>query len=228
MQSAKGLSHWDRNGYGDDVSFSNPPDPYQGFGRVTLETALPLSTSTSGNNLFVLDHLTIASYEVIRMQVDLQAGSDLVATLAWYDPPNWSGAGKQLLHDLDLEVYSLADPTNSRVFPNNLAWPDQDNNIEKINLQNAQLNTPGTYVIQVSAGVLTEASSQSFALVANLNGILRNVTSSAPAAASLHKETSSFELDMDGWTTPASGFAFMRESDGTASSNTGPSTAADE
>ena len=40
-------------------------------------------------------------------------------------------------------------------------------------------------------------------------------------------DTSSFESDLDGWITPVNNLPFTRDSSGTFSNNTGPSTGAD-
>ena len=60
VQSAKGLDHWDRGG-GSKQYFSDPPDPFQGFGRVTLASALPVGNNNNRTKLFVLDHQSISS-----------------------------------------------------------------------------------------------------------------------------------------------------------------------
>ena len=82
-------------------------------------------------------------------------------TLAWIDPPNAFTARKQLLHDLDLRV---VDPQGRVHHPNGLPGPDERNNVEKVVIHEPQ---PGAvYLLVVTAGELTEAPNQTYALVA--------------------------------------------------------------
>lgn len=98
---------------------SSEPDESRGFGRVHLAPGMPLGGGTPENPraLFVADavaHNTSTSELAATdypFRVDCAAGVDFRATLSWIDPPASALSAVQLLHDLDLAVFS---PTGVR------------------------------------------------------------------------------------------------------------------
>lgn len=115
---------------------SSEPDKVRGFGRVHLEPGMPLAGGAGNPHaLFVTDavahntstpELTATDYP---FRVDCGAGLDLRATLSWIDPPSSALSAVQLLHDLDLAVFS---PTGVRYTMWHSGDADSVNVIERI------------------------------------------------------------------------------------------------
>ena len=182
INGATALAEWDTTDDQDDdpnnIPLKHPPDYKQGFGRVQLNTVLPLGTTSF--DLFVSDRQTISTnathnltYHVTDSSVAFQA------TLTWFDPAASTTATKQLLHDLDLLVVdsegTVHTPngnwtntnTSGRSDPYGTASYDENNNVEKVHIGKPKT---GGYTITVSAGVLTEADTQEYALALTAGG----------------------------------------------------------
>ena len=146
------------------VSLQTPPDDYQGFGRVALNTSLPTeiygpfgsfadddgNKSFAGRALFVDDNATLGSGQERHYSwATFDSTVPLSITLSWYDPPNVVAAAKQLLHDLNLRVY---DAAQDRVYyPNGLDEPDEVNTVEKVG--GAVVRWCGGAVVQYGTGL---------------------------------------------------------------------------
>ena len=94
--------------YEDDSTLSkdlkSPPDSYQGYGRITLATVLPLP-GVNTFDLFVADQVTISSSSTMFVEIIVQDSSTpFKVTLSWYDPPQMGRPARALLHNLDLIV----------------------------------------------------------------------------------------------------------------------------
>jgi len=151
-----------------------PPDNQQGFGRLDLSLSLLSSSSTPANGglgLWCSDDESVASSdENTYYFYVVSSGQPLTVTLAWTDPPNSVGASKQLLHDLDLTVHH--ESSGDVFYSNgNLGTADQDevNTVEKVAVASP---ATGSYAIKVKASVLTQSTSQAFALVITGGGYL--------------------------------------------------------
>ncbi|HZA84253.1 MAG TPA: S8 family serine peptidase, partial [Actinomycetes bacterium] len=79
------------------------PSAGQGFGRVTLDSALHFEGER--RNLLVADHPPdLETGGVAEFGIDTAPGEPLALTLAWTDPASGLAAGPTLVNDLDLEV----------------------------------------------------------------------------------------------------------------------------
>jgi hypothetical protein len=171
------MSKWDAaTSSGDSVpqTLGAPPDNQQGFGRLDLSLSLLSSSSTPANGglgLWCSDDESVASSdENTYYFYVVSSGQPLTVTLAWTDPPNSVGASKQLLHDLDLTVHH--ESSGDVFYSNgNLGTADQDevNTVEKVAVASP---ATGSYAIKVKASVLTQSTSQAFALVITGGGYL--------------------------------------------------------
>ncbi|TFJ84083.1 hypothetical protein NSK_004556 [Nannochloropsis salina CCMP1776] len=149
------------------VALYHPPDLAQGHGRIKIDAVLDFYGHFS---LFFADKQSLASGKSRTYYFQIAAASNassvpLQVTLCWIDPPNSFTAQKQLLHDLDLHVL---DPSGVRFYPNGLPGPDSKNNVEKIVV--VEPLPGGVYTLVVTAGELSEAEEQLYALVATGDG----------------------------------------------------------
>ena len=107
------------HGGGDkDHALGEPPDNYQGWGRLDLSGILSL-TNIYRFDLFVDDLVKISDGSTIIYNVQIPPSSmiSLIATIAWYDPPNTDGTTQRaLLQDLDLVAVS---PSENKLYSNN-------------------------------------------------------------------------------------------------------------
>jgi hypothetical protein len=161
------------------IPLSNPPDTYQGYGRMDLMNILPLASyQTSNLQLFVEDN-TLHQLTERRYFISFSGQSSLPfkVTLSWYDPPNREFVAQVVLNDLDLV---LTDPNGNQFYGNINsqdgvplmgAHPDELNNNEQITIANPIV---GKWTISVQAKALmnylgagknSSALSQRFALV---------------------------------------------------------------
>lgn len=142
---------------------STEPDGHRGFGRVHLETTMPLN-GEGDRALFVADSstTTLEGYQGHKYFFDLvpNTGIELRATLAWNDPPASSLSPVLLIHDLNLKVMS-PDGTIYRM------WSDRDddrNVIERVIVSESDIATDGRWTVMVSSlGLIHD--DQSYSLV---------------------------------------------------------------
>ena len=141
VNSAVGLAAY--GGY-PDVELGSPPEPYQGFGRIllnsTMPTAPPPDEDVRGTTALWVDDLRALSagsyvkYVWRAHEAFCDGGSDacsarLSVTVTWMDPANVVTADKQLLHDLDLVVYGGG--VGFHHANGGDGW-DEDNNVERV------------------------------------------------------------------------------------------------
>jgi subtilisin family serine protease len=146
------------------VALGNPPDSYQGYGRITLKKVLPLASGKL--DLFVADLVSVGanSFKTYYLHVT-DTSLSVKVTLVWYDPPNINGiSSKALLHDLNLRMVS---PSKQIFYGNGKV--DAINTVEQVTIP-----TPvsGTYQITVSSLALPKASTQTFSLVVTSAGYI--------------------------------------------------------
>lgn len=144
---------------------SSEPDGSRGFGRVHLETVLPLDAA--GNRaLFVVDAADrrIPERKIVEFYFVLEEDTDLElrATLAWLDPPATQESSVQLLNDLDLTVVSPSG-VQYRMWQ---SGADNRNVVERviINAVDIDKDNDGEWKVAVSSAALTTAS-QAYSLV---------------------------------------------------------------
>ncbi|KAK3276892.1 hypothetical protein CYMTET_15065 [Cymbomonas tetramitiformis] len=139
-----------------------PPSIRQGFGRLQLNSSLPLSnTPEPGFNLFLVDKVEVQTGDIKQycVQVDVAAVAELRVTLVWHDYPALTISSKDLVNDLDLVVRSDA---TGEVLGNGGTEADRVNNVERVRV----LSPPvGRFVVEVVAHNIPSPSAQPYALV---------------------------------------------------------------
>lgn len=144
---------------------SSQPDGDRGFGRVHLETVLPLDAS-GDRALFVQDasERSIPERKIVEFYFLLneKTGVDLRATLAWIDPAASEGSSTQLLNDLDLTVVSPSGE-QYRMWS---SGADDRNVVERVIVPSDTIDSDndGEWRVAVSSGSLTTAG-QPYSLV---------------------------------------------------------------
>jgi hypothetical protein len=151
------------------TALGNPPDYYQGFGRITLMKALPLQGTTSFD-LFVDDAVILGAnsqkaYAVKLNKNNVLSGVPITVTVTWYDAPNVDGTtSKALINDLDLKIVA---PNNVMYYPNGKKVKDALNTNEKIVISNPK---KGTYKVTVTSQALPAGGSQKFSIAITSSG----------------------------------------------------------
>lgn len=151
-----------------DADFSlNPiPDHKIGWGRVDLDSVLYFAGDV--RKLYVHDEeMGLTTGEMVSYEVGVESKNrPLRVSLAWTDAPPEMGAAKQLVNNLDLEVY---DPSGVLYAGNNLAdnysvadvTPDAVNIIEIVRIKRP---TAGTWSVRIKAAEVPDGP-QPYALV---------------------------------------------------------------
>lgn len=156
---------------------STEPDGFRGFGRVQLDAGMPLN-GEGAMVLFLLDAADVSIPELTRHEytfnVDASAGLELRVTLSWIDPPTSSLSAVQLIHDLDLAVYS---PSWTRYSMWRTGVVDAVNPNERVIIPSGVVES-GTWTVYVWAKRLTTGT-QSYSLV--VNGAISPVAANATA-----------------------------------------------
>lgn len=166
---------------------SAEPDGLRGFGRIHLETVLPLGGGGS-MGLFVRDSssASLGDYTIDEyfFHLDGSAGLELRATLAWIDPPASSTSSVQLVHDLDLTV-TAPTGTAYRMWS---TGEDDRNVIERV-IVPAEIigQVGGTWVVAVSSAGVTDTQPYSLVVTGPFNdesgaATTRTYSSSLPRA----------------------------------------------
>lgn len=142
------------------------PNGLRGFGRVHLEPGMPLR-GEGATALFVADSGTTSTSELTLTEysfdADGSAGLELRATLCWIDPATAALSAVQLIHDLDLAVYSPGGVRYSMWASGDV---DAANNNERVIVPAEDVEAdPGTWAVRVWAKRLVASSAQSYSLV---------------------------------------------------------------
>jgi hypothetical protein len=178
----------------------NPPDIYQGYGRINLSSVLPLKVNRAASFYLYVDQNFVSSFTERQYLVTIKDPSlPLKVTLSWYDPPNEAFSARVVLHDLDLIVEDPdgivyygndgADSHGQAVEPDGYKR-DEINNNEQITIRDsASLSKPGNWLIRVQAKILTESSGQNFALVVTIqDGVIKENSQSGEGPKALPPE----------------------------------------
>lgn len=161
---------------GQSIALGLPPDNYQGFGRLQLDTFLPLKPQDPVV-LFVRDAVPLAEEEThtYKFTVPDTRTSTLKpfhVTLTWTDPTVPASAGAIVLHDLDLRLSRWLGSTVETYFPNGLTnIPDRINSVEKVVLY---APIPGdVYTVTVTGTSISTTQYQNYSLaVAGANVVM--------------------------------------------------------
>lgn len=189
LHSGKAVSGYDGNAH---VVLSDPPDVYQGYGRVNLQSILPTVVHTDAPFTLFMDQNSLAELTEKTYAVEVTStGQPLKVTLSWFDPPNEVFAAKYLLHDLDLV---LEDP-QGQVFYGNAQASDGtpalgSHRDELNNNEQVYITAPkkGTWTVRIQAKRLTEASHQDFSVVITAKGVVHPVAAVKPLSPALLEE----------------------------------------
>ncbi len=149
----------------------------QGFGLLDVRRAVEGPEIHDSDQLLILeedDTTPLATGETFQQQVTVGANEGgLKIALVWTDPAGTPGNAKQLVNDLDLVILPPGggayfgnqfdlDGVHSRKFASaNLAFGDEDNNVETVLIKDAPI---GTYTIRV-VGFAVADGPQDYALV---------------------------------------------------------------
>lgn len=157
-----------------EASLNSPPDMYQGFGRVLLSNALPVTGITdSAFDLFV-DEISLETAEEWQYEVTVTDTSiPLKATIAWMDPENSIITMKMLLHDVDLKIVRNSD---GETYWGNNVIQDEVNNVEQVTI-----NTPvaGVYTVHVTGKLIVENPTQDVSVIITSGGSVTDTTNVA-------------------------------------------------
>ena len=97
--------------------FATAPDINFGWGRMFLDNNLYFAGDARRLRSFARRHADgIEDGDVHEYRVEVAAGHEFRATLAWFDPPGIPGAARALVNDLDLEVRFGPDTWRGNVF----------------------------------------------------------------------------------------------------------------
>lgn len=144
---------------------SSNPNSTRGFGRIHMDAGMPLG-GQGDLVLFVADaaktNITELSRQEYLFYVDSDAGLDLRVTISWIDPASTTFSAKQLVHDLDLAVYS---PNGTRYTMWSSGVTDVYNVNERVIVDAADVES-GNWTIWVWAKALGTVS-QNYSLVVN-------------------------------------------------------------
>eukprot|EP00604_Paraphysomonas_vestita_P002812 CAMPEP_0174818882 /NCGR_PEP_ID=MMETSP1107-20130205/1813_1 /TAXON_ID=36770 /ORGANISM="Paraphysomonas vestita, Strain GFlagA" /LENGTH=431 /DNA_ID=CAMNT_0016031437 /DNA_START=818 /DNA_END=2110 /DNA_ORIENTATION=+ len=111
-----------------NAPLSNPPDMYQGFGRVSLQNILPYPGIEDILKIHVVE-ATIGSLNEFSAKVQIgDSTRPFKASLVYMDPQNSVMSTKMVINNLDLIV---EDPFGNTYYGNNLAG-DDINNVEQV------------------------------------------------------------------------------------------------
>jgi len=156
-----------------DLGYPGPDYSY-GFGGVDVQSSVDIIRADDGTGDLIKER-SITTGEVYEAAIIVEDVSQLMVTLAWDDYfGSYTGVGKKLVNDLDLELVS---PSRAVYYPWTLnpsvPWSfankgvDDVNNVEKLEVSAAEV---GTWTVRVRATFLPEPD-QDFSLVTNISGI---------------------------------------------------------
>ncbi|GMU42469.1 MAG: S8 family serine peptidase [Xanthomonadales bacterium] len=174
---------------------STTPGNATGWGRMWLDHSLYFPADARELRMFAREHDTgLASGEMHEYQVQVGAGQEFRATLAWFDPPGTPGAaGTALVNNLDLEVIEGANTYRGNVVGGTGASANSTTggSADTLNpLEQVRLTAPaaGIYTIRVKGTAVpgdgqTGSNRQGYGLAVSMAQCPTLVTA-APAALS--------------------------------------------
>jgi subtilisin family serine protease len=162
-----------------DLSTLPIPNPFFGFGLINIKSVLPFAEAIQRKEqelfqLYVVNRDVVANnrpevlYQLNVTPSPTSGKCWFKTTLVWYDREGSPALSKQLIHDLDLEVFVVNTRTQEKQrYPgNNVPTSDIVNTVEQVTLQNNQLRCDGyeRIIVRVSAKQLYEGT-QTYSLV---------------------------------------------------------------
>eukprot|EP00210_Caulerpa_lentillifera_P000241 g234.t1 len=150
-----------------------PPSTRQGFGRVHLESSIPLQGSEKwkeGWRIQVVDGADLATGQSHKYCVRA-LGGPIRITLVWTDPPASTSSKSSLVNDLDLSVKS-AGLRGIELLGN--GRKDRANNVERVLLD--EMPEGNVAIVVEGHHIVAEYGLQPYALVVqgHFNGILQS------------------------------------------------------
>ena len=162
------------NGYTEaGLPLEPPPSPRQGYGRVYLETSIPVAGSQKwkeGWRLQVIDRATLerdGSHEYCVSAL----GGPIRITLVWTDPPASLEASSVLVNDLDLSVRSAG--LKGRVLLGN-GVQDRVNNVERVQVDDMPKGNLAIVVEATKIGAGYQTQSYALVVQGHFHGILQS------------------------------------------------------
>jgi subtilisin family serine protease len=148
------------------------PNPYSGFGLVSLQRALAFVDSAF--KLFVYDRTAMTQNENHLYCFQVKNMTDFRATLTYYDPPASAASKNILVNDLNLDVFYFLNgsKTSFRIPGNDNFDGDNLNTVE----QSDALNVPSNYTIAVTVHGARVKDVQKYSLV--MTGAVEYMTES--------------------------------------------------
>jgi hypothetical protein len=117
------------------VLLDSPPDGYQGFGRVMVDSVLNVAGSS---DLFVADRILLSDGDVMSYSFNMPPTvgayeGQMTITMTFFEQEAAAFAVAPVFNDVDLLVTAFDANGGATVFyPNNLAGPDTVNTVEKV------------------------------------------------------------------------------------------------
>ena len=147
------------------------PDYCYGFGLLDELNAAKVIASTPEHNLIIRDKVRKAKTKrTASYRFRVTSGTKLLkVALAWIDPPAQPNAMLTLVNDLDLRLYRARGIKEYQPWILNGEEPVEPatygvNNVDNIELVEVENPLAGEWIIEVSAGRLSEGNAQKFAL----------------------------------------------------------------
>eukprot|EP00667_Euglena_gracilis_P001136 EG_transcript_1136 len=160
----------------------------EGHGLINLGRILPFADANNSRRLYVQQSLWLVTgqIQVVCFDVAADVSVGFTATIAWLDTPQMTG---DLACDLDLVVLkpdgSVFLGNGLEYGPDNITFPDDENNVERV-LLSASQTPPGRYTVAVLARRVPAAMPPPFALVVTwAGGDPREGLGACPAPAGL-------------------------------------------
>lgn len=181
LHSGRSMNHRVVNSsYSMDLSAQTIPNIYEGYGRLSLPSILPMVISSQADfDLYIDQSTALGSYTEMTYTVTITSSSTpLKITMAYYDPGNDYFAGRLLNNDLDLVVI---DPNDQVYYGNSLSGSlrDEFNPNEQITISSPIV---GQYTVKVQAKLLMSSLiTQKYAIVITSKGYVSS-KSNSPAA----------------------------------------------
>ncbi|CAM9340391.1 unnamed protein product, partial [Hapterophycus canaliculatus] len=135
MVVASGTAMASYDGSEGPTTLGSPPDGFQGFGRVLLDSVLNVGGSV---DLYVEDwvdmtHDEVHTYSISMDEVSSSAfDGDMKVTMVWMEPAAYASSVAPVFNDLDLLVVAYDGTSESTFYPNKLTAKDPDNTVEMV------------------------------------------------------------------------------------------------
>ena len=209
-----------------DDAGSSGPDAIYGWGLMNSKAAAEVISANGSNS--IIDELTLSNGGSYSVNVDSDGSNPLMVSISWTDPAGVANTGTAnlstpvLVNDLDVRVTKGGTTYNPYRLTGVTTNGTGDNNVdpyERIDVSGAT----GTYTVTVTHKGSLSGGSQNFSLV--VTGIGSSTPPPPPVCTASFPYAEGFESN-DGWTQVGGDDGnWVRDANGTPSSNTGPSSA---